>query len=181
MCFILHVVNNFLVCFILHAVNGFCVFCMHNNKYNQTTCFYVHYLTNNYLSFWRVMIGGVLTCFVFSSTSEQSQTASTTRICQRGGVALDGEGMGPSQRQLIQERSSNDIQDLPKDYKRHSNVCYSYLPVGSSNGFEPGLQLVLEQIFCFPYNLNLNLFIVLSFSAIKNHSLYDITKHCFLV
>ncbi|XP_060604185.1 LOW QUALITY PROTEIN: sperm-associated antigen 16 protein-like [Ruditapes philippinarum] len=51
---------------------------------------------------------------------EQSMTASTTRICQRGGVPLDADGIGPTQRVLQVERDM-DIQDIPKDFKRHPN------------------------------------------------------------
>lgn len=52
---------------------------------------------------------------------DQSMTASTNRICQRGGVPLDNEGMGPTQRTLQAERESMDIQNMPQDYKRHPN------------------------------------------------------------
>lgn len=51
--------------------------------------------------------------------ADQSMTGSSTRICQRGGVSLDAEGKGPTQRALQEARESIDVQELPKDYKRH--------------------------------------------------------------
>ncbi|WAR05260.1 SPG16-like protein [Mya arenaria] len=51
---------------------------------------------------------------------EASMMGSSTRICQKGGVAVDVEGRGPTQRQLQVERTM-DVQELPKDFKRHAN------------------------------------------------------------
>ena len=48
-------------------------------------------------------------------------TASTTRICEKGGVPLDTDGKGPTQRVLQMEREM-DVQEMPKDYKRHPDV-----------------------------------------------------------
>lgn len=49
----------------------------------------------------------------------QSATSSN-RLCQKGGVSLDEEGRGPTQRMLQGERTM-DVQNLPQDYKRHPN------------------------------------------------------------
>ena len=64
------------------------------------------------------------TCFcddIIANFAAQ-QTGSSTRICQKGGIPLDVEGQGPTQRALRAEREVMDVQDLSKDFKRHPKV-----------------------------------------------------------
>lgn len=50
---------------------------------------------------------------------EAQSASSSTRLCQKGGVPLDVQGQGPTQRTLRAERESMDVQELPTDFKRH--------------------------------------------------------------
>ena len=59
--------------------------------------------------------------FTFFCVTAQSATSST-RLCQKGGVPLDVQGEGPTQRTLRAERESLDVQELPTDFKRHPKV-----------------------------------------------------------
>ena len=58
----------------------------------------------------------------------QSATSST-RLCQKGGVPLDVQGEGPTQRTLRAERESLDVQELPTDFKRHPKVKWLSLKI----------------------------------------------------
>ena len=77
--------------------------------------------------------------------------SSTTRICQKGGVPLDGEGRGPTQRHLEAERTM-DVQELPKDYKRFPNVICRMCKqchVGNVSLFLPFIVFQLNHVGCF--------------------------------
>lgn len=77
--------------------------------------------------------------------------SSTTRICQKGGVPLDGEGRGPTQRHLEAERTM-DVQELPKDYKRFPNVRCPYvqsMPFPNVSFVLPFIVFQLNHVGCF--------------------------------